>query len=38
MAGCCREGRGDLGVGVWVVSSLESLPDDELVAEREMLD
>ena len=38
MAGCCREGRGDLGVGAWVVSSLESLPDDELVAEREMLD
>ena len=38
MAGCCRVGRGDLDVGVWVVSSLESLPDDELVAEREMLD
>src|SRR5512132_583126 len=38
MAGCCREGRGDLGVGVWVVSSLESLPDDELQAEREMLE
>src|SRR5215218_7467737 len=38
MAGCCREGRGDPGVGTWVVNSLESLPDDELVAEREMLD
>jgi DNA helicase IV len=38
MAGCCREGRGDLGAGAWVVNSLESLPDEELVAEREMLD